>query len=474
MAAEVPERVPVPPINVSPSPPMAVNPQSQQHEDGWKRYLNQDYAVLVYGAAKEWGEGARQLVVAIQDAVNSAPLIENAVVCAPIKFSEPRHPGRGLSDHGDTQNSATPNPTLIWFNRPQFGMGGFGMGQANPAPHQGRGTPDEIACLQECLLQVLQTGPGPFDFALRTDLEHVRTVITADSPCASTSPAAVPIRRNNKAFVYFEVPRHLTSQRAAAARKLAIDDPHAVTGMTATRIRHRVQPYGMSVGGTSDYVVYCAEITAYSPRRKVHYTFRERIKDNASIDFPALEHRNVVIDLLPPGLAHPVTIAPGSRYFRECMVCDRMCSSAEFAEFCFRRFRVTAHSREVGGPRHPGTICTECLRRHASIPVEDGKLYVPCPALDCGRSLQTLELQEILPPTLYSKLIAGIRDMESNPDGGVSADNIPSGLELKMCPECHARIEKDEGCSMMTCYRCGHSFNWSQAQALVVVKSNRA
>jgi hypothetical protein len=37
-------------------------------------------------------------------------------------------------------------------------------------------------------------------------------------------------------------------------------------------------------------------------------------------------------------------------------------------------------------------------------------------------------------------------------------------LDLRRCPECSTIIEKNEGCSSMACYLCGHTFRWNDAK----------
>jgi hypothetical protein len=41
---------------------------------------------------------------------------------------------------------------------------------------------------------------------------------------------------------------------------------------------------------------------------------------------------------------------------------------------------------------------------------------------------------------------------------------LPPGIELRLCPQCHIRIEKNEGCDSMRCYRCGSQFAWNSAE----------
>lgn len=162
-------------------------------------------------------------------------------------------------------------------------------------------------------------------------------------------------------------------------------------------------------------------------------------------------------------------LRPAALYFQECAVCDRLCTEEDFATFCYRTFRVTPHGTDASDPRHSNTICNECFKQHCSLPILEGKLYVPCPAEGCGRSLQTLELQDTLSPNLYAQLVTSLREMESA-SGEESVTDGTDGLELKLCPQCQARIEKNEGCSSMMCYRCGHGFDWSTAQSLTVRK----
>ena len=115
--------------------------------------------------------------------------------------------------------------------------------------------------------------------------------------------------------------------------------------------------------------------------------------------------------------------------------------------------------------RHPGTICKRCLRGHATDAVKSGKLFVTCPAPDCERALQTRELRDILTAPMYKKLIAGIREMSMN-DTEEDLELIAAGFQLRLCPRCNCRIEKNDGCDAMICSRCGENFSWNSAKQL--------
>ena len=124
-------------------------------------------------------------------------------------------------------------------------------------------------------------------------------------------------------------------------------------------------------------------------------------------------------------------------------------------------------SHSMANPRHPNTMCHTCLGRHVEVRLESGKLFVVCPFEDCGRTLQTAEVKTFAKPAAYDKLIERLREAEeaAYADSGGAADRAAlAGLELRLCPKCKVRIEKNEGCDQMSCYRCGSRFQWSSAE----------
>eukprot|EP00729_Bicosta_minor_P011814 gene11814-35301_t len=141
----------------------------------------------------------------------------------------------------------------------------------------------------------------------------------------------------------------------------------------------------------------------------------------------------------------------------ECQVCMEYKSADGFMPFCFRHFQITGDGHDMRDPRHPREICGACLRSLAMIPLSEGKLFVRCPAEGCSRSLQTLELKGIVTKGIYKELIDRTRE-------------LPAGIELRLCPECYCRIEKNHGCDTMNCYRCGHGFDWNDATLVNVGK----
>eukprot|EP01052_Picozoa_sp_SAG31_P029680 SAG31_NODE_2970_length_4839_cov_2.684810_2_plen_303_part_00 len=98
------------------------------------------------------------------------------------------------------------------------------------------------------------------------------------------------------------------------------------------------------------------------------------------------------------------------------------------------------------------TICFSCLSDYCTGEISLGKLYVKCPM--CPRSLQTREVRTLVPQSKYSNLVKRIKEMESKHDVDEEIANVP-GLQIRLCPDCNAPIEKNEGCDSMDCWRCG-------------------
>jgi hypothetical protein len=69
----------------------------------------------------------------------------------------------------------------------------------------------------------------------------------------------------------------------------------------------------------------------------------------------------------------------------------------------------------------------------------------------------------VVSPADYTTLVTRLREAEE----AVEDAEPVAGLELRTCPECSVRMEKNQGCESMTCYRCGHDFRWSSADLVV-------
>ena len=89
---------------------------------------------------------------------------------------------------------------------------------------------------------------------------------------------------------------------------------------------------------------------------------------------------------------------------------------------------------------------------------------------------QTLELKKNVSSRVYTELLARLREAEEAASMLTIDDDDPAlaGLELRLCPACFVRIEKNEGCQQMCCYRCGHNFSWPDAKIVERVKKGGA
>lgn len=61
---------------------------------------------------------------------------------------------------------------------------------------------------------------------------------------------------------------------------------------------------------------------------------------------------------------------------------------------------------------------------------------------------QTRELQYVVERKLYDQLVKRIRDAEvaHRKDDPADEELLAAGLEIRLCPKCKTRLEKNEGC----------------------------
>ena len=163
-------------------------------------------------------------------------------------------------------------------------------------------------------------------------------------------------------------------------------------------------------------------------------------------------------------------LAESGTHLKSCVVCFKALDKeadglSGFANFCYVHYHVDGHEVDIQQPRHPGRLCHDCLKRHCETGLQEGKLYVRCPIPHCNRALQIRELQGIVSEEIYETLMVRLREAEEQEQEQGVDDQISSlGLELKQCPRCKVRIEKNQGCTTMQCYRCGHTFDWRDAK----------
>ena len=57
------------------------------------------------------------------------------------------------------------------------------------------------------------------------------------------------------------------------------------------------------------------------------------------------------------------------------------------------------------------------------------------------------EIEAVVPEYTYAELVARIKDAEqAHGRDEADADMLAAGLEVRLCPKCNTRIEKNEGC----------------------------
>lgn len=166
-------------------------------------------------------------------------------------------------------------------------------------------------------------------------------------------------------------------------------------------------------------------------------------------------------------------IAPMGTHLLQCLTCLEARSDRMFATFCYRDYRVTGDSSHKHGPRHPAIVCKPCYKGYVEREIgETGKLFVKCPC--CPRALQTRELRDLVGQELYATLVRRIAEAEQI-HGADDAETLKMArkLGLRRCPQCSTIMEKNEGCSSMVCYLCGHHFNWQSAQPVKKIKLSK-
>jgi len=119
-------------------------------------------------------------------------------------------------------------------------------------------------------------------------------------------------------------------------------------------------------------------------------------------------------------------------------------------------------------------FCRSCISQYAQHQAREHRI-ARCP--ECQRELTENELAACLPDSTLDRLLQALA--ESQHEGDVTGEQQDDDDEhlrraferaarrahLKCCPQCRAPIFKDGGCDHMQC-RCGHRFNWSQADTL--------
>lgn len=290
---------------------------------------------------------------------------------------------------------------------------------------------------------------GDLTFVLRPALSRG----SSGSRTGGATMSSIPGRTEPSLLVCLNsVPKNVS---CAASAELAASAPKA---MIDRRISYR-QPEGGWIAG---------DVVSYVTRLEKHVL----LTSPDSVQLVDLHKPNFIVDpVLPEIELHSTRVLarPGTN-LRSCIVCytDIEMKSNLWAEFCYENYHVDGHQVDVTGSRHPRKMCTSCLKTHCEIGLKEGKLYVNCPMEKCGRALQVRELRDIVDEQVYDTLMDRLRELETKEHtSGEDSALQAAGLELRLCPRCNVRIEKNEGCDNMQCYRCGLTFAWSSAEEFV-------
>lgn len=255
--------------------------------------------------------------------------------------------------------------------------------------------------------------------------------------------------------------------------------------LTSNPVQREENAFAVHFGGRNEDSLQAApfRLGKYYPQlRRYAVTNREFVSSSASAKAVLFNPDDYMVQLdfsLDSVPMYPMSyLCAPATYIRDCQVCfERFrgpplgLNSSPFrnkdpkfarnpALFCFQHYHITGDGRDIRNPRHPGTLCSSCLHRHSEMMLKEGKLFVRCPAPGCGRSLFTGEIKKIVNDELYEKLITSLKEVEAKNEQDY---DFPEGMQLKLCPKCNVRIEKNEGCDSMNCWRCDHNFQWSSA-----------
>ena len=74
------------------------------------------------------------------------------------------------------------------------------------------------------------------------------------------------------------------------------------------------------------------------------------------------------------------------------------------------------------------------------------------------------ECRSIVPKEVYQTLVKRVNEAEKeHGDDDAALLLAAAGLQVRECPKCRTKIEKNKGCDQMDCYLCGEHFTWGKA-----------
>ena len=307
--------------------------------------------------------------------------------------------------------------------------------------------------------------------AARRHAEMMRYGMSSDRSRQHGAKIQAELQSEGQPVVCIDVGTADFRSRARVAQHLAVQSPEALVDLM---VQVEPQQQGSSYSRPSYEREQMSrtnrpmKVLAWLPQLGQHLLQPEG-GSNTSVELADLTTRRFTTTACKQRLEPRQMLAPLGTHTRECLACTERNDVGEMATFCFEHYRVTGDSSEKRGARHAAELCKTCFAGYCGREIDAGKLSVKCPS--CPRALQTRELQFVVESKQYERLVKRIRDAErAHGDDSADGEMLAAGLEIRLCPKCDTRIEKNEGCPSMDCYLCGHKFDWKSAKKLKKVR----
>lgn len=312
----------------------------------------------------------------------------------------------------------------------------------------GTSTPDETADPQPTLELPAGNRFGP----LTVELPSIDNI-----PSPDQMPDPVPILVSTDLT--------LLCERAVRCQQIARDRPHDLAEMHIMVSDPPSPPEMPGTAGASDRTTMTrvrsmrtAVVLSFVPglqRHVVAYSEQEvKLIDLKSACF--------ILEPSTTRVYHPSVLGKPGTHIKDCPVC--------FEPFDWSSLGRTSMSC------HPRECCSACLSSWAEGQIAEGRLYVRCPAEGCKKQLALNQVKQIVDRSRYNSFVSSIREVHREAARAEQHERTTGTeeeqkafrewvkkMDVRFCVGCFARIEKNKGCSHMTCWRCGTEFQWETA-----------
>jgi hypothetical protein len=172
---------------------------------------------------------------------------------------------------------------------------------------------------------------------------------------------------------------------------------------------------------------------------------------------------------------NPLFIAEPGTFVHLCKVCQS--SKAIHSFLC--------HTSSAGSSSHHLSnrdrtiqqlpeICGECMTMYLTTSIAQNDLKdLCCPFSEHCSKIMTVQFVRNIDNDLATAYEAKLKRMQAEANRTVVMNDPKFAKwaknKLKECPHCSVRIEKNEGCDHMKCYRCGKDFQWDSEGVLLPI-----